>query len=406
MTEEEENLFGRRDSNLPVAIDIGASSIKVLQLKEDENSIKLHKIGVAPTPYGAVKDGLIVDTKAVSQTIQKLLSANQIKEKNCVSSFPGQQVIARLVKLPPMAESEIKQAISYQAEKYIPFPLDTVVIDTHYLGEVVEQDAKKTAVLLVAAQKEAVNSYITTFSEAGLWLRSLDIAPFLSIRGALEGGIFLSDPLSYEETILYVDIGASSCDISVINKGILRFARIIPIAGTNLTKAIATTMNLNIDEAEKMKKEFAAAYIDEEDKISAVDLTTTKQLVNIITPILSSIVNEIQRSLAYYESKFRRARISKLVLCGGTSKLRNFSKYLTREIGLNVVCPHPFSNIQVDNSLISPDYISAVEGLFSVSCGLSLRDISQVKAEKFLKQVCLDNNFEFGSSRATAGAFV
>lgn len=398
--------LNKSKSGLPVAIDIGASTMKVLQLKEEDEGIKLNKVGIAPTPYGTIKDGVITDPKPIAQLLQKLLAANQIKERSCISSFPGQQIMVRLVKLPPMAEDEAKQAVMYQVEKYIPFPLETVILDIHSLGEVVEQEVKKVAVLLIAAQKEAINSYLSCFQLAGLRLSAIDISPFLSLRGTLEVGMFLSDPVSYEETVLCVDIGASSCDISVVNKGILRFARIIPIAGLNLTKAIATTMNLNIEEAEKTKKEYASALLNDEDKLSAIDLSATKQLVNVIAPVLSSLLNEIQRSLAYYESKFRRARISKLVLSGGTSKLKNFDKYLSRETGLDVVYSHPLSNVIVDHNHFSPDYISAVEGLLPTSVGLALRDLKQTSAEKVLKQITLDNNFEFGSSRATSGMFM
>ena len=393
-------MLGKKKRGSTIALDLGSSSLKVVQLKEEPSGPRLVKLGIAGIPYGGIKDGQVTDIKAVANTLSRLLSVNQIKEKFCISALSGEQVIVRLVKLPPMSEQEVKQAISYQIERYIPLPPDQVNLDVQVLGEVMEGETKKVSVLLIAAQKEAINSQIKTLQEAKLTPTAIEVESFVALRSSLESA-YLKDAQTFGQTLLLIDIGASSSDISVVSNGVLRFTRIIPVAGINFTRAISTALNLNFEEAERLKKEQGAALVNGEGE--GLDLPTAKQIVNILTPILGSLLNEIQRSLAYYESRFRRAKIDKVILSGGSSKLRNIKEYLNRELGLEVVEVNPWQNIVYDEKTFSPDYLSRVAPLLSVGCGLALRELGPESQEKFTKPVRLDDNFEFGSSRQTGG---
>ncbi len=398
-------LLKTRSKAVPyVAVDIGSNSIKLVKMAEGNGVPKLEKLGIALTPYGSVKDGFINDAKGVAEVIKKLLQANQIKDKLCVSALSGQQVMIRLIKLPPMGEEEAKQAVFYQSERYIPFPVDQVVMDVKILGEVAEGDKKTLLALLVASQKEAVNALAETLLQAGLKLYAIDVEPFVSLRASYECA-FSGDDEMLLKNILFVELGASSSDISVVSQGILRFSRVIPIAGMNLTRAIATTLNVNFDEAEKVKKEQGAAIVDDELQRS-MSLTVTRQVSNIMAPLLGSLMNEVQRSLAYYESRYRRARIDEVVLSGGGSKMRNISKYFARELGLDVKLADPLKPIQSDLANFTREYIMEASPLCAVSAGLAMRDVKcgTTGAGTFDKEVTLDNSFEFGSSRSGLAA--
>lgn len=390
-------LFKRKDS-VPLAIDIGTDTLKVMKIAEGIPPTIL-KIGIAKTPYGTVKDGFITDPKGVGNTLSRLLQELQIKEKVCTTVISGQQIIIRIVKFPPMSEEEVRQAISFQADRYIPFPIDQVIIDTHILGEVLEQEGRRISVLLVAAQKQAINSIVETLKTANLKPLAVEVEPFVVLRSICESALY-NTPEIFEDTILVLEAGASSTHISVLSNGVLRFTRVIPIGGLQFTRAISTALNLNFEDAEKMKKEEGAAVIDLE---TQEDFATTKQIVNILSPLLSTLSIEIQRSLAYYESKFRRAKISKVLLTGGSSLLKNFDRYINNEIGVEVVKVSPVENLKFEEKNISVEYLQENSPLLSVVTGLSLRDIKEDVAEKFLKFITLDNNFEFGASRQITG---
>jgi type IV pilus assembly protein PilM len=339
----------------------------------------------------------------VAEILKKLLQANQVKDKLCVAALSGQQVMIRLIKLPPMGEEEAKQAVFYQSERYIPFPVEQVVMDVKLLGEVAEGDKKTLLALLVAAQKEAVNALAETLSSAGLKLYAIDVEPFVSLRASYECA-FSGDDESLQKNILFVELGASSSDISVVSQGILRFSRVIPIAGINVTRALATTMNVNFEEAEKTKKELGAAIVDDELQ-RTMSLTAARQVSNIMAPLLGSLMNEVQRSLAYYESRYRRARIDEVVLSGGGSKMRNIGKYFTRELGLEVKFADPLKPIQSDGAHFTREYVMETSPLCSVCAGLAMRDITYGAAGVgFDKEIVLDNSFEFGSSRSGLAA--
>lgn len=397
-------LKGKGKAKPYIAVDIGSNSIKLMKMVEGNGMPKLEKLGLALTPYGSVKDGFISDTKGVSEILRKLLQANQVKDKLCVAALSGQQVMIRLIKLPPMGEEEAKQAVFYQSERYIPFPVDQVVMDVKLLGEVAEGDKKTLLALLVASQKEAVNALAETLSIAGLKLYAIDVEPFVSLRASYECA-FSGDDEMLHKNILFVELGASSSDISVVSQGILRFSRVIPIAGINVTRAIATTMNVNFEDAEKTKKELGAAIVDDELQ-HTMSLVAARQVSNIMAPLLGSLMNEVQRSLAYYESRYRRAQIDEVVLSGGGSKMRNIGKYFTRELGLEVKFADPLKPIQSDLSNFTREYVMETSPLCSVCAGLAMRDITYgASGAGFDKEIILDNSFEFGSSRSglTAG---
>jgi type IV pilus assembly protein PilM len=390
--------FFRRKEIVPLAIELGTDSIKVMKISETLPP-KILKVGMVSTPYGTIKDGFITDPRGVGNVLSKLLHENQIRDKICVTAISGQQVIMRIIKLPPMSEEEVRQAISYQAEKYIPFPIDQVIVDVHILGETLEQDGKRISVLLVAAQKEPINSIIETLKCANLKPLAIEVEPFAIVTSICESSLFKT-PEIFEDTILVLEVSASSTKISVLSNGILRFTRVIPIGGIQFTRAISSALNLNFEDAEKMKKEEGAAFLDGD---TEKDFVATKQIVNILSPILASLSIEIQRSLAYYESKFRRARISKILLTGGSSLLRNFDKFITSEIGIEVVRVSPVENLEFEEKNIQAEFLKEISPFLSVVTGLSFREIEEERAEKFLKFVTLDNNFEFGSSRQVTG---
>lgn len=397
-------LKGKGKAQPYLSVDIGSNSIKIMKMMEGNGMPKLEKLGIALTPYGAVKDGFVNDAKGVAEVLKKLLQANGIKDKLCVSALSGQQVMIRLIKLPPMGEEEAKQAVFYQSERYIPFPVDQVVMDVKIMGEVQDGDKKTLLVLLVASQREAVSALVETIALAGLKMYAIDVEPFVSLRASYECAFAQHEDMLHKN-ILFVELGASSSDISVVSGGILRFSRVIPIAGTNITRAIATTMNINYEEAERTKKEQGAALVDD-DLQHSMSLTVTRQVSNIMAPLLGSLMNEVQRSLAYYESRYRRARIDDVVLSGGGSKMKNIGKFFGRELGLDVKFADPLLPVESESPDFTREYLMEVSPLCSVSAGLAMRDLRVGNAETgtFDKEVVFDNSFEFGSSRSGMAA--
>lgn len=389
-------LFGKKKAGVPVCLDIGADSAKFVQIKEGGSQLEVEKLGVARLPLGALRDGFITDVKGVVSTVQSLLQANGVKAKWAVASLSGLQVVCRVAKLPPMEEKEVRQAIQYQAEQYIPFPIDQVELDIHFLGEMTEGDARKTAVLLVAAKKEGVRALMDALGDLGLRVKAVDISPFQILRSSIE-----LNPDVLTKNVLFVQIGASCCELGVVAGRTLRFCRIIPTAGIQLTRSLATTLHLDFNEAERTKKRKGVALVD--DDVPESERMTLKQLRNILQPTLSSLVNEINRSLAYYETRYRRSAIELVVLSGGTAKLRHMGRYLEGELGLPVTTAKPFAFADV-RADVSDNYLTSVAPIFTTAMGLAYRESDMLLTPE-LPAVEVDGNFEFGASRQAAAAF-
>lgn len=384
-------LFSRKEKSLPLFLDLGSNSIKWIEAKPGREGPIIEKLGVVRTPTGSIRDGFISDNKAIAQTISKILAERKLKEKTCITALSGLQVVAKLVKLPPMEEEEVRQALQYQAENYIPYPADQVVMDIHILGEVTEGESRKVVALLAAAQKETVYSLVEVLEEAGLKVKALEMAPLVLLRSLLE-----TKPQLNGDHVLSLHVGASSSAISVISNRRLRFCRIVPISGSHLTKALVNTLRLDFEDAERTKKKMGAAFIDAESE--AQDMALIKQLRNIMMPTLGSLLNEIQRSVAYYESKYRREQIQKLLLTGASAKLKGLDRYLEEELGIPVEMPSPFSGMEV-KAEVSQEYLQSVAPVFHVCAGLVLRELDEQMPKEKLSPVSIDTDFEFGSSR-------
>lgn len=381
----------KREKGLPLFLDIGSNSIKWLQVKEGKELPEIAKLGVVKLPAGSLRDGFVTDNRAITQTLATLLEEHGLKEKSCVTALSGLQVVAKIAKLPPMAEEEVRQALQYQAENYIPYPADQVVMDIHMLGETSDGEARKVNALLVAAQKEAVYSTVEVVEEAGLRVQALEVGPFVSLRSIVE-----ANPSTEEDHLLCVHIGASSSALSVVSEKTLRFCRIVPIAGNHLTKALVNTLRIEFSDAERTKKKMGAAFVNEEKEVR--DLVLVKQLKNMMLQVLTGLLNEIQRSIAYYESKNRRSNIQKILLTGASVKLTGLPTFLEQELGIPVELPNPFSPFEVKAD-VSEAYLQSVAPLFPICTGLALRELEGKLPEGKLASIAVSDGFEFGSSR-------
>ncbi|MBU6430566.1 MAG: type IV pilus assembly protein PilM, partial [Cyanobacteria bacterium REEB65] len=169
-----------------IGLDITSDTIVAVELKGNRSAPQLANIAIANTPLNAVQDGEIVDPSAVAEVVADLLSENGIHAKGAICAVAGQSTIVRPVRFPLMPEGELAEVISYEAERYIPFALEDVNISHQVVSEVEEDGALKLEVVLVAAQKNLVNSFVKTIGEAGLTLDVVDVASFAVSRALLD----------------------------------------------------------------------------------------------------------------------------------------------------------------------------------------------------------------------------
>ena len=350
------------------AIDIGSNTIKVAIVTEKKGSPPvLFRFAHCPTPPMTIKDGAIVDAQALGDAIVSLLGSNDIKVSRLTSAVAGQQVVIRPIQMTRMKQSEVDQAIKFEAERYLPYS----VADASISGKIIQEDTggNTMEVLLIAVPNEIVDNAREVVKMADIEPGAIDLEPlalFRSLKMAVD-----SEQLA--QTLALINIGASFSSINIFKEGVLRHNRTISVAGNSFTKAIGQALNLSFEEAEKIKKE--KGVIRTENSGEPVP-PTTMRIFNLIVPVLQELVTEVQRSFDYYKSRYKEA-VSLVILSGGTANFKNIDSYLSGELGVPCELANPIKRFVLGkNSNLSSAEMAEVAPATMVVLGLALREVN------------------------------
>jgi len=351
-------LFGSRSS---IGLDLGSHTLKAVEVvPAGGGAFRVTRLGVAPTPPGAITDGVAASAEALGPAIRSLLSTAGIRGNRVVTALGGEAVIVRELKLPEMPDAELEQAVAYEAERYLPYGVRDVSRDFQVLGKAPEEG--QLEILLVAARKEVVNRQLAALQTTGLSAGILDVAPFSMLRavGHRNG--------QAPGTVVYVDLGAESSDIIIMEGERLRLARNISTGGNAVTKAIAEALSLESPAAQTLKEDRAQLLLEGQQP----EDPTIVHLHDAILPVINSIFTEVRRSLDYYQTRSRGQAVTKVVLTGGTAKLRNLAPFLSEELGLPVEVGNPFATFRTE-AAFPQEYLNDIAPMMAVAVGLALR---------------------------------
>lgn len=336
-----------------VGIDIGSSSVKLVQLEEQKGAYQLKNAGILPLPSEAIVDNSLMDTTSIVETIKSLVKSLDIKAKDAVCSISGNSVIIRKISLPAMTPDELEDQIAWEAEQYIPFDINDVNLDFEILDTDLSASGKMT-VLLVASKKEIINEYVAVFNEAGMKLVVVDVDSF-AIQNAYELNYFPGP----DDVVALVNIGASIMNLNVVKDGISLFTRDVQMGGNLYTEEILRQFSLSSQEAERIK-----VTLDYHDK---------ERLQETITRINETVAIEINRSLDFYNSSAEDQRITKVFLSGGCSKVAMLAEAVSQRLGLQVEMLNPLQKITYNEKHFDPEYLREIGPLVAVAAGLAMR---------------------------------
>lgn len=342
-----------------IGIDIGSSSIKVIQLNEVDGGYTLSRFGITQLAPEIIVDGTIMDSVRCVEALQSLIKDLSISAKDAVISVSGHSVIVKRVSLPQMTEDELAESIKWEAEQYIPFDITDVNTDFQILNTFVDPDGKpQMNVLLAVVKKDKLTEYTSLVIEAGIKPVIVDIDAF-----ALENMYGINYEVKGDETVALINIGSSLTNINILQNGMFAFTRDVSIAGNRYTESIQKDLGLSYDDAEKAKKG---------ESLEGVDSFT---LDSIIENVSIEIVNEITRSFGYFKAASGNEKIDKIVLSGGSSKIKNIDNFLQKRLELPVEIVNPFRKIAIPPEFDN-DYIKDIAPIAAVSIGLGIRRLN------------------------------
>ncbi|MDH5442450.1 MAG: pilus assembly protein PilM [Candidatus Nomurabacteria bacterium] len=360
--------------NVSLGIDIGSSSIKIVQLKRDRGVIVLETYGeIALGQYANASQWEVthLPPTTIATVVRDLAEQSKTTATSGNYGIAASTSLVAVVKLPgTLSERDIAQAIPNEARKYIPVPLEEVSLDWWAIPSRVERKtvfaeevplgAKSSSeklephnVLIAAVHHDTIKNYSLIASEAKIPVESIEIEMFSSIRSLLRNDL---------HTVAVVDFGASSTRIGIIDTGVLRALSNIPRGQSILTRNLATTFNIDFDKAEKLKRSVGLSGSSDEYPQAKDNIKSSFQYV----------VDQLQSSLIEFE-KSNNQSVRTIICVGGGAQLKGLTERLTEVLQTEVIIGKPFQRTKVPEFL-SP-ILDRVGSSFSVAVGLALRSL-------------------------------
>ncbi len=338
----------------PVGLDIGTDHIRAAQFKLTGSSPMLTTYGLVGVPLGVVVDGEIVDGDTTSSAIRELWRAYGIRDKNVVIGVSNQKVVVRLIDLPYMQRAELQGAIQFQAQDFIPIPVEDAILDFQIIGDyMMPNDEHMMEVLLVAAQRDMVNAAVAAVEGAGLKLQQVDVTSFAVVRALMGESISVLPPEGESEADVTAVIHISSgiTNIAVVERGVPRFTRVSAMAGNEFTRAISNVLNISFAEAEELKVRLGLPQVAQTETPMpppGIDPQFAKVAQDALEREVNKFIAEVRRSLDYYLTQTTQVRtIRRLLLTGSGALLANFAGYLEKGLQAEVVVADPLARLQI-----------------------------------------------------------
>ncbi len=375
----EKNLFGKlfpknirfwAKSQGIVGVDIGSSSIKVVQLKKEKEQAVLETYGeLATGPYakGSVGQVVRLEENTVAGMLKDLVKESGITIKEAAVSIPVKDSLVTIIKLPLVSEKEMDEVVKFEARKYIPVPLSEVDLDWWILqpekqseedeengDEEDELEAKKEVVevLLVAIHKGMVQKYQTILSKAGFKIKLFEIEIFSAWRSTV---------FRQATPVMIIDLGASSTKMSVIDGGLLRASHTIDRGAQALTSAISKSLKISFDRAEEMKRQIGISSKPE-----------YVELVRVMDSVLGFTFSDAKQFMLNYRRKYNNS-VGQVILTGGGALLKGIVDTAVKNLGVEVVLTDPFNKTEYPPFL--QEALKEIGPSFSNAVGLALRGL-------------------------------
>ena len=270
--------FAKKDAKSYIGIDLGMSGIKLVELLNERGRARLVTYAYTEFPSLQTERQLIDEAEKTGNLLKKMLDQAKTTTKRCITALPISAVFSSIISVPATNEKELQQAISWQAKKLIPMPLEEISLDSKVLDSEGASNGKKmTHVLLTGAPKGLVASYVNILSHAHMEPLALETEAFAHIRSLVGRD---------RSTVMIIDMGVFRTNITVVEKGVPFLSRSIATGGSAITSNIAATLGIPFDQAETIKRDIE----------SMQQFAPAGDLMPILETLLKPIVDEVRYS--------------------------------------------------------------------------------------------------------------
>jgi len=336
-----------------VGIDIGTGSIKIAGITTRNGRHVLHNIGLCELAAGGNQEGDLPDRALLADILKQALLTGGAAATHAVVAVGGRAIFVREVPFPMMKPEELREAIRWDVEKYVPFEPGSYYYDFAVLHE--KKEVLEAHVLLVAAPRDTVDVVSGVLRDVGWIPLAVDIEPLALYRTLIAA-----------DNSLVVDIGAEVSHIMVFQDGGPVFTRTIPLGGNRFTEVVMRALDLEFGEAETLKKRQIGLLPRIASDVTSSDVHSQMGM------LVNDLTNEIRRTIEYFQIQNKEAVLDKLFLSGGGSRLGNLAEQLSMQLDMPVELHDPLAVVDVQGSF-DPEYVRDLGPQLAVAIGLALR---------------------------------
>ncbi len=347
-------LFGTKSPPV-MGLDIGSSSIRLVQLSRHGSSYRIDHFAIEPLPQGVIVEKSVQDIEAISGAIRSAVRNSGSNSKFCAVAVSGSAVFTKAISLPAnLAEADIESQVQIEANQYIPYPLDEISLDFEVLGPS-PRNADMVDILLAASKNENVESRQDALESLGLKASVVDVESF-AVANAFEL-IREREGIRSTETVGIFDIGHDLSTLLILRNGRVVYTRDHPFGGNQLIEEITRRYDMTPEQAKFfMRGEPGPDNFEDE----------------VLEPFMLNVVHQISRALQFYSSSAEFSNIRTMYLAGSMASIKGLADVVEQELGIKTGIADPVSGLEIAPSVAVAALTRNSPNLM-VAMGLALR---------------------------------
>ncbi|EIK43496.1 type IV pilus assembly protein PilM [Cellvibrio sp. BR] len=338
-----------------IGLDISSTSVKLLELNRIGDRYRVESYTVKALPPNAVVEKNIADPAAVAEVIRSMVKQSKTKLKHAAVAVAGSAVITKMIDMPmDLSDDAMESQIAAEADQYIPFPLEEVMLDFEVQG-ISPRNPDQVEVLLAACRRENVDVRQQVLNDADLVAEKIDIEAYCMER-AFE---LIAEQLEDQEgqVVAIIDIGATMTTLSVLVDGKTVYTREQLFGGRQLTEEIQRRYGLSREEAGLAKKQ--GGLPDDYE-------------MEVLAPFKDAVVQQVTRSLQFFFSASQYNDVDYIILAGGVASLEGLVGLIEEKLGTQTVVANPFARMSVSSRVNAVSLANDAPALMIVT-GLAMR---------------------------------
>jgi len=340
-----------------VSLDIGSSDIKIVEGQVKGGKLKIYNMRKIKSPEDIIQDGELFNEESILLKLKEEMKTSRVRTKNIALVSSSSTIISREIIVPYVENNEeLKTLVNYEIEQFLAINLNNYVIQFMRLEEVIVDEVRKEKIFTIVYPKNLIESYRNLAEKLLLNPYALDISNNSIRKLSSIADIYNVDLINKEESILYLDLGYKSVDLSIVNNNNLEFIRVMPIGGIEIDKFIADLNGISMEEAEEIKKT----------QVEVGKHRKENQLNDGVVEVIEGWLEDLNRIIQFYTNKSNGKKISHIYLYGGTSKLRGIDEYIALKTGIDTTKIITANNIEFSknvNTTTIEEYVNALGAL-------------------------------------------